>query len=63
MNLLRLSTVPAVLILFAAGGCVRGPSVEGAYRLVRRELPDGRVQTPPHVVGHHTLSRATLSAI
>jgi len=33
-----------------------GPSLEGTYKLVKRELPDGTVQTPPAVVGMMSLA-------
>ncbi|HZD54630.1 MAG TPA: hypothetical protein VE080_00110 [Candidatus Aquicultoraceae bacterium] len=31
--------------------------IEGTYRLVRRELPDGTVQVPPAVMGMYTYSK------
>jgi len=33
------------------------PRIEGTYRLVRRELPDGTVQHPPAVKGMTTFTR------
>ncbi len=33
------------------------PSIEGTYRLVRRELPDGTVQVPPDVKGMLTYTK------
>lgn len=33
------------------------PSIEGTYRLVRRELPDGTVQLPPIVKGMMTYTK------
>jgi hypothetical protein len=51
---------PVLLILAVLGfSCAQqqpetmasGPSIEGTYRLVSRDLPDGRVQTPPEIMG------------
>jgi hypothetical protein len=33
------------------------PNIEGTYRLVRRELPDGTVQLPPTLKGMFTYTR------
>jgi hypothetical protein len=33
------------------------PSIEGTYRLVSRELPDGSIQEPPDVLGLSTFTR------
>ncbi len=33
------------------------PSIEGTYRLVSRELPDGSIQTPPDVLGLGTYTK------
>lgn len=33
------------------------PSIEGTYRLVRRELPDGAVQLPPALKGMMTFTK------
>ena len=34
----------------------RADGIEGTWRLVKRQLPDGTVQTPPKVVGLGTLT-------
>lgn len=41
----------------ATPSSVAAPSIEGTYRLVRRELPDGTVQRPPEVNGTMTYTK------
>ena len=57
MTIFSFRNVLVLMVLAVVGGCARGPGIEGTYRLVRRELPDGRVQQPPQVLGHHSYTR------
>jgi len=45
-----LSAVPFA----ACAAAAELPDLEGSYRLVKREMPDGTVRTPPEVVGFMT---------
>ena len=36
---------------------VTAPTIEGTYRLVSRELPDGTIQEPPQIVGLITFTK------
>jgi hypothetical protein len=41
----------AVLVLTGAVANSKGPSIQGTYRLVSRDLADGTKQVPPNIVG------------
>jgi hypothetical protein len=45
------------LLLVTTDALAQGPSVEGTYRLVSRTLPDGKVQSPPDVIGLMTYTK------
>ena len=45
-----------LILLFAFVTLALADGVEGTWRLTKRQLPDGTVQTPPTVVGLGTLT-------
>jgi hypothetical protein len=45
------------LLLVTTSAPAQGPGVEGTYRLVSRTLPDGKVQSPPDVIGLMTYTK------
>ena len=45
----------AGLILSVSSGAALADDIDGTWRLVKRQLPDGTIQTPPTVVGAGTL--------
>lgn len=58
-----ISFVLTVLVLgilvqgFVGAQAAKPPSIEGTYRLVLRERPDGTKQTPPDMVGFMTFTK------
>ena len=44
-----------LVLLFGAGVFAHADEMEGTFRIVKRELPDGTVQTPPTVAGQWTM--------
>lgn len=47
--------VAGLILLLSVATVALADDVEGTWRLVKRELPDGTIQTPPTVVGLGTL--------
>ena len=49
----------SVSLLFLTGAVapVKAPSIEGTYRLVSRDLPDGSKQVPPAIYGLDTYTK------
>jgi hypothetical protein len=47
----------AVMLSLALSAPVLADDVDGTWRLVKRQLPDGTVLTPPAVVGLHTITQ------
>ena len=47
--------VYALVLLFSISVFAYADEIEGTFRLVKRELPDGTVQTPPTVAGQWTM--------
>src|SRR5438067_10416637 len=47
----------AIAMLWLVGGCAHthAVSIDGNYELVSRDLPDGKVQRPPQVMGWLTM--------
>jgi hypothetical protein len=39
-----------VVLLFAIAGSAQAPSIEGAYKLISRKLPDGTMLSPPALI-------------
>jgi hypothetical protein len=53
-----LSGMLIILVLcFAVPAPAQAPSIEGTYQLVSRKLPDGTVQSPPHIMGALTYTK------
>jgi hypothetical protein len=50
-----LRVVFGLVLLVGVGVCAQADEIEGTFRLVKRELPDGTVQTPPTVAGLWTM--------
>ena len=48
--------VVGLVLWFALATLALADGVEGTWRLIKRQLPDGTVQTPPTVVGLWTLT-------
>ena len=44
-----------LVLLFGIGVFAHADEIEGTFRLVKRQLPDGTVQTPPTVAGMWTM--------
>ncbi len=44
-----------LVLLFGIGLFAHADEIEGTFRLVKRQLPDGTVQTPPTVAGMWTM--------
>lgn len=47
----------SLILLTGAIGPPKSPSIEGTYRLVSRDLPDGTKQVPPSIVGLITFTK------
>ena len=47
----------ALIVLTGAAAPLKPPSIEGTYRLVSRDLPDGSKQVPPAIEGLITYSK------
>ena len=43
--------VVGLILSFAFANLAQADGIEGTWRLIKRQLPDGTVQTPPTVVG------------
>jgi hypothetical protein len=53
-----LSGILIILVLCSAvSSPAQVPSIEGAYQLVSRKLPDGTVQSPPNIMGALTYTK------
>jgi hypothetical protein len=50
-------TVAGTALIFSTVVFAQVPSIEGAYKLVSRTLPDGRVQRPPEAMGLMTFTK------
>lgn len=46
-----LALSPLMLMVFTGAESSKPPSIQGAYRLVERDLTDGTKQVPPDIVG------------
>jgi len=44
-----------LVLLFGVAVFAQADEIEGTFRIVKRELPDGTVQTPPTVAGQWTM--------
>ena len=55
-------TLPGVLagivLLFAIAASAQAPSIEGTYKLISRQLPDGTVLKPPDIMGLQTYTKS-----
>jgi hypothetical protein len=47
-----------MVLLFAIATAAQAPSIEGAYQLISRKLPDGTVLKPPDIMGLQTYTKS-----
>ena len=46
-----------MVLLFAMTAFAQTPSIEGTYKLISRQLPDGTMLRPPDIMGLFTYTR------
>jgi hypothetical protein len=47
-----------IVLLFAISASAQAPSIEGTYRLISRQLPDGTILKPPDIMGFWTYTKS-----
>jgi hypothetical protein len=47
-----------IVLLFAISASAQAPSIEGTYRLISRQLPDGTILKPPDIMGLWTYTKS-----
>jgi hypothetical protein len=54
-----------IVLLFAISASAQAPSIEGTYRLISRQLPDGAILKPPDIMGLwiYTKSNRTYNSV
>jgi hypothetical protein len=53
-----LGVIIGVVLLFASAASAQTPSIEGTYKLISRQLPDGTVLKPPDIMGLYTYTKS-----